>query len=284
MSDTSDNPIDEPQGVQESESDVELVDLLAESVEPDEDTAEDEYFDIDGEQLSKKEIKELKAKEASMQSDYTKKTMALAEDKKQFEQLKQRNEQLAQNREQALSQIGEGVQSVNQEIEQLNAIDWDVVREQYPEQFADLYAAASVKYSNLQREIGQRQHSRDMLLQQRDNEEIQQLVTDIPDLADPVKGPELARQMQAYCDEFGLAINNSRIGKLVSKAMSDADDAKKYRELVSRAKSKSRPNASNDAPAPPAPTKATTSSSAGLNDNLPMDEWLKRRNAQLQRR
>ena len=284
MSDTSDNPIDEPQGVQESESDVELVDLLAESVEPDEDTAEDEYFDIDGEQLSKKEIKELKAKEASMQSDYTKKTMALAEDKKQFEQLKQRNEQLAQNREQALSEIGEGVQSGNQEIEQLNAIDWDAVREQYPEQFADLYAAASVKYSNLQREIGQRQHSRDMLLQQRDNEEIQQLVTDIPDLADPVKGPELARQMQAYCDEFGLAINNSRIGKLVSKAMSDADDAKKYRELVSRAKSKSRPNASSDAPAPPAPTKATTSSSAGLNDNLPMDEWLKRRNAQLQRR
>ena len=284
MSDTSDNPIDEPQGVQESESDVELVDLLAESVEPNEDTAEDEYFDIDGEQLSKKEIKELKAKEASMQADYTKKTMALAEDKKQFEQLKQRNEQLAQNREQALSQIGESVQSGNQEIEQLNAIDWNAVREQYPEQFADLYAAASVKYSNLQREIGQRQHSRDMLLQQRDYEEIQQLVTDIPDLADPVKGPELARQMQAYCDEFGLAINNSRIGKLVSKAMSDADDAKKYRELVSRAKSKSRPNASSDAPAPPAPTKATTSSSAGLNDNLPMDEWLKRRNAQLQRR
>ena len=284
MSDTSDNPIDEPQGVQESESDVELVDLLAESVEPDEDAAEDEYFDIDGEQLSKKEIKELKAKEASMQSDYTKKTMALAEDKKQFEQLKQRNEQLAQNREQALSEIGESAQSVNQEIEQLNAIDWDVVREQYPEQFADLYAAASVKYSNLQREIGQRQQSRDMLLQQRDNEEIQQLVTDIPDLADPVKGPELARKMQAYCDEFGLAINNSRIGKLVSKAMSDAGDAKKYRELVSRAKSKSRPNASSDAPAPPAPTKANTSSSAGLNDNLPMDEWLKRRNAQVQRR
>lgn len=284
MSDTSDNPTLEPQGEPVEESDVELVDLL--EVEPDDEAAvdEEEYFDIDGEQLSKKEIKELKAREASMQSDYTKKTMALAEERKRFESEREYNKRLAQYREQALGQIDAGLLQINDEMKQLRDIDWSVVEQQYPDQYAELYAKASVKFNKLAEEADRREGVKQQQIQLRDSEEIQQLVRDVPELADPVKGFELAKKMQAYCDTYGIAVTDSKIGKLVATALNDADDAKKYRELVARSKSKSKPNASSEAPEPPKTVKSAASSSNALRDDLPVDEWLKRRNAQLKRR
>ena len=274
--------IDPTDGHQEQESEVELVDLLTESVEP-EDTAEDEFFDIDGEQLSKREIKELKEKKDSFQSDYTKKTMALAEERKAFESTKQETEQLAAYRREALSRIDQSVVALNDEIEQLEAINWDQVRAEMPDQFADLYAAASVKFAGLKQDIHKRETTSQQLQQQRDHEELMELAKAIPELKDPSKAREIAKAMSDYSRKYGFEITDSRSGKLVYEAMKDADDAKKYRDLVAKAKTKSRPNSESNAPEPVAQIKATAARSNGLSDDLPMDEWLKRREAELKR-
>lgn len=285
MSDNDENPVSDPQGNHDQESEVELVDLLNESVEPDEDAADDdEYFDIDGEQLSKREIKELREKRDSFQSDYTKKTMALAEERKAFESVQQETEQLANYRREALSRIDESVLAINDEIQELEAINWDQVRQEYPDQFADLWAAANVKFTNLNQDKQRREGTAAQLQQQRDHEELLHLTKAIPELKDPIKAREIAQAMTDFSRKHGVEITDSRTGKLVYEAMKDASDAQKYRDLVAKSKAKTRPNSESNAPEPAAQIKVRTAKSSGLADDLPMEEWVKRREAQLNRR
>jgi hypothetical protein len=287
MSDTEEtlnlDPVDA--GDQGEESEVELEVELLEGEETDVDGDDDEEIDIRGQKRKLKEVAEILAKADNLQRDYTKDKMALADERREIERVKQEAESLAVQRREVLSKIGDSIGVLNDELSELEAINWDAVRAEYPEQYAQLYAKASVKYAALQRERQAREMQRRELVAQRDSEEINQLVKAIPELATAETRTEYARKMQSYADQFGVSVTNSAVGKMVAKAMKDAEDAEKYRAAVAKAKSKTRPNAVSNAPEPPAPVRSSSgTSSSKLSDDLPIDEWLKRRNAQLKRR
>jgi hypothetical protein len=272
-------------GDQGEESEVELEVELPEGEEAEVDGGDDEEIDIRGQKRKLKEVAEILAKADNLQRDYTKDKMALADERREIERVKQEAESLAVQRREVLNKIGDSIGVLNDELSELEAINWDAVRAEYPEQFADLWAAANVKFASLNQEKQKREMQRRELVGQRDSEEINQLVKSIPELATAETRIEYAKKMQSYADQFGVSVTNSAIGKMVSKAMKDAEDAEKYRAAVAKAKAKARPNAVSNAPEPPAPVRSSSgTSSTKLSDDLSVDEWIKRRNAQLKRR
>lgn len=102
----------------DAETEGESTDEASESQEP-----EAEYlYEIDGEEVNLKDIREWKQGHLR-QADYTKKTQALSEDRKQFAEQKQQLDTSLQT----LSGIVEGLQ---QEIlGDLNKVNWDELRE-----------------------------------------------------------------------------------------------------------------------------------------------------------
>lgn len=282
MSDTEEIPMNEPEGQHESESDVDLVDLLEDddSAEP-EDDASDE-FELDGEKLSKKEVKELLAKraeieatKANMQKDYTQKTMALAEVRKNAEAL-------AEARESKLRDIGDFHAQATQELQEFNRIDWEKVAQTDPENFPAMYALAQSRAQQRQFQIQQAEQAAEELTNQRASEEWSELIREVPDLADPVKGAELDRNIHTVLKHFGISqVQDHKVAVLVAKMLPVLEKANKWDELQTKAKAKSRSNASSNAPEPAVSARAVTSSKQGLDDKLPMDEWLRRREAEL---
>jgi hypothetical protein len=287
MSDTNEtldaNPND---GDLQQESEVDLADLVDEegdSAEPENDASDE--FDLDGQKLSKKEVKELLAKksalaekEANMQKDYTQKTMALAEVRKNAEAL-------AMQREETLKNIGEFHAQAKQELEEFHRIDWEKVAQQDPENFPAMYALAQSRAQQRQYQVQQAEQAAMQLSDQRAQEEWAQLTQAIPELGDPVKGATISRDIETVLQHFGIThIPDHKVGVMVAKMLPLLEKAAKYDDLLKRKAEKTRSNASSNAPEPPVSTKAVSSSSNRLDDNLPIDEWVKRRNAQLKRR
>lgn len=287
MSDTNETLDMNPEaGDSYQESEVDLADLVDEegdSAETDDDASDE--FELDGEKLSKREVKELLAKrsalaekEANMQKDYTQKTMALAEVRKNAEAL-------AMQREETLKNIGEFHAQARQELEEFQRIDWEKVAQQDPENFPAMYALAQARAQQRQLQVQQAEQAAEQLSNQRAQEEWAQLTRAIPELNDPVKGTEIGRNIETVLHHFGIEhIPDHKIGVMVAKMLPLLEKAAKYDDLLKRKAEKTRSNASSNAPEPPVSTKAVTSSSNRLDDSLSTDEWLKRRNAQLKRR
>jgi hypothetical protein len=217
MSDTNETLDTNPEaGDSYQESEVDLADLVEEegdSAETDDDASDE--FELDGEKLSKKEVKELLAKraalaekEAKMQKDYTQKTKALAEDRKNAEAL-------AYQREETLKNIGEFHAQARQELDEFQRIDWERVAQQDPENFPAMYALAQARAQQRQLQVQQAEQAAEQLSNQRAQEEWAQLTRAIPELNDPVKGITALSRV-------GVSFTEDQ--KAMIKAMTDAGD------------------------------------------------------------
>ena len=240
-------PIDETESEPIEEEEVEVdeagdEDLEEEEYEPDTDNVEPEGEDVsdtysvtvNGEDVEVT-LDELQAG-YSRQSDYTKKTQEIADERKGLEQYQtQFNEQyqlLTQERQQyqqALSQLGN---HLSEGINRFSTVDWAKLKEEDPIAYVtkrDEFREEKERIqqvSNQQNQISQQQATE--VEQARRHSVIQEstrLKELIPEWSDPVKQPELAGRIKSYGSSQGYSdqeLNNlidSRSVNVLMKAM-----------------------------------------------------------------
>lgn len=290
MSDTEETPVENPDvsGDSQQESEVDLADLDDEDGVADGDAEideDDEEIEIRGQRRKAKEVAEILAKADNLQRDYTKSKMALAEQERQLQQRLEYTESLAKQRESEIERVSKIKEQASDELAEFQQIDWEKVVREDPQNGPAMFAIAQHRAQQRMLQIQQAEQATTQLMEQRAQEEWSELTRAIPELTDPVKGQEISRDIETVLQTFGIShIPDHKIGVMVAKMLPLIEDGAKYRDLLKRKAEKTRSNASSNAPEPPVSAKTVKSASNRLDDNLPMDEWLKRRNAQLKRR
>lgn len=162
------------------------------------------------------------------QADYTRKTQELAGERQklneEFANRQQEREVLAQNLTLALDVI-------QPELAELARTDWSALREQdayaYRER-RDAFELKQERYNSIvaqsQQLVQQQKQASEQQRQQRLAQEGEALKMKLPDIADPVKGPEVRAKMKLYAKEMGLSdaeaasITDHRVVIMMDKA------------------------------------------------------------------
>ena len=151
----------------------------------------------------------------SRQSDYTRKTQEVSEQRKEFDAMKQQMAQEYQQIQAERQQYTQALQSLMEGnmagIDKFANVDWEVLKETDPIEYVtrkEEFREAQEKVQNLQREqhMAQQRHSaqsqnahRQMLQQ-----ETTALVTALPDWGDSGKQPDIAKNIRSYAMENGF--------------------------------------------------------------------------------
>ena len=151
----------------------------------------------------------------SRQSDYTRKTQEVSEQRKEFDAMKQNMVQEYQQIQAERQQYAQALQSLMEGnmsgIDKFASVDWEVLKEADPIEYVtrkEEFREAQEKVQNLQREQhmaqqrhhAQSQHEHHQLLQR----EATALVTALPDWGDPSKQPAIAKNIRSYAMENGF--------------------------------------------------------------------------------
>ncbi len=240
-------PIDETEAQPEEDVEVEVdeaeeEDLEEEDYDPDTDNVEVEGDDVEdtysvmvnGENVDVS-LDELQAG-YSRQSDYTKKTQELSDERKGLEQYQtQFNEQyalLTQERQQYQQALGHLGNQLSEGINRFSTIDWARLKEEDP----IAYVTTRDEFREEKERIQQVASHQQQISKQQANEfeqarrhsvvlESTRLKTLIPEWNDPVKQPELAGKIKSYGSSQGYSdqeLNNlvdSRSVNVLMKAM-----------------------------------------------------------------
>ena len=150
----------------------------------------------------------------SRQSDYTKKTQELAEDRRSMDAAKAQYDselsQLQQERQQYVEALTHVIQNSMAGLEQYGDIDWATLKEEDPIQ----YITKRDEYREIQERTRENQH-RMQLAQQQQNAEMQEvqkrvlqeehgkLVAALPEWGEPESQKKLATEVRAYAIEQG---------------------------------------------------------------------------------
>ena len=151
----------------------------------------------------------------SRQSDYTRKTQEIANDRKEMESLQQQYNseiaQIQQERQQYMDALTNVMQGSMGELEKFANVDWNALRENDPIEYVttrEQYREAQEKIQGLQNE-----QARAAQIQQAQNNQAQhqmlqvekgKLVEALPDWGEPEKQKELATKLQSYAKEQGF--------------------------------------------------------------------------------
>ena len=151
----------------------------------------------------------------SRQSDYTRKTQEIANDRKEMESLQQQYNseiaQIQQERQQYMDALTNVMQGSMGELEKFANVDWNALRENDPIEYVttrEQYREAQEKIQGLQNE-----QARAAQIQQAQNNQAQhqmsqvekgKLVEALPDWGEPEKQKELATNLQSYAKEQGF--------------------------------------------------------------------------------
>jgi len=151
----------------------------------------------------------------SRQSDYTRKTQEVSEQRKEFDAMKQNMVQEYQQIQAERQQYAQALQSLMEGnmsgIDKFANVDWEVLKEADPIEYVtrkEEFREAQEKVQNLQREQhmaqqrhhAQSQHEHRQLLQQENTA----LVTALPDWGDSSKQPDIAKSIRSYAMENGF--------------------------------------------------------------------------------
>ena len=151
----------------------------------------------------------------SRQSDYTRKTQEVSEQRKEFDAMKQNMAQEYQQIQAERQQYTQALQSLMEGsmagIDQFANVDWEVLKETDPIEYVtrkEEFREAQEKVQNLQREQhmaqqrhhAQSQHEHRQMLQQ----ETTALVTALPEWGDSSKQPDIAKNIRSYATENGF--------------------------------------------------------------------------------
>jgi hypothetical protein len=160
----------------------------------------------------------------SRQSDYTKKTQELAEERRSMDAAKVQYDselsQLQQERQQYVEALTHVIQSSMAGLEQYGDVDWATLKEEDPIQ----YITKRDEYREIQERTRENQH-RMQLAQQQQNAEMQEvqkrvlqeehgkLVAALPEWGEPASQKKLATEVRSYAIEQGYS--PEEIGGLV---------------------------------------------------------------------
>ncbi len=176
----------------------------------------------------------------SRQSDYTKKTQAISEERKQMQELaqayQQEVQQIQQTRQQYIQQIGQYVHQGLQGLQQFGQINWSQLKEEDPLEYVtkrDEFREEQQRVKNMQQ---QQQYAAQQQAQQgqqvhAENLEREQyrLMEAVPEWADEKKRPEMAGQIREYAksvgfsaDEVDAVVDHRAVQVLLKAAKYDA--------------------------------------------------------------
>jgi len=151
----------------------------------------------------------------SRQSDYTRKTQEVSEQRKEFDAMKQQMAQEYQQIQAERQQYTESLQSLMEGnmsgIDKFANVDWEVLKETDPIEYVtrkEEFREAQERVQNLQKEqhmAQQRHHAQSQgeyrqMLQQ----ETESLVKAIPDWGDSSKQPDMSKKIRSYAMENGF--------------------------------------------------------------------------------
>jgi hypothetical protein len=151
----------------------------------------------------------------SRQSDYTRKTQEVSEQRKEFDAMKQNMAQEYQQIQAERQQYTQALQSLMEGsmagIDKFANVDWEVLKETDPIEYVtrkEEFREAQEKVQNLQREqhMAQQRHSAQSQNEHRQmlQQETTALVTALPDWGDPSKQPDISKNIRSYAMENGF--------------------------------------------------------------------------------
>jgi len=173
------------------------------------DNVEQDIFLIDGEEVSASDLEGWK-KDGLREADYTRKTQALAEEKKQWEADRAEQEAVkVAEWEAKMSLFADAAVNELQAFEQTN---WEQLEQDDPIEY-------STQWTNYQRSLAKAQAVEKQIIEKQlaDNEvnqaaqatyvseQVELAKQAIPELSDPVKGPQLISDMSSYMVESGFS-------------------------------------------------------------------------------
>ena len=236
---------------------------------------EDESEEVDYE--GKKYLLPKELKEALLrQSDYTRKTQEVAEARKSFEAQQQQFQQHLQLQQQTLQDHAH-LMTIEQQLEQFNALDWNAVIENDPVQAMKLQQ----QFNTLQNMRGQvatriQQVQQEQLVRQQ-AELAKQIQSGQEALAREIKGwsPELAKSLSAYGTNIGFS-ENDMASVIDPRQVKVLHKAYLYDQLI--AKQAKKPASE---PVKPATTVRANSAPAKDPEKMTTEEWVRWRNKQV---
>lgn len=158
-----------------------------------EDDGEESYFDIDGEEITLSQIKEWKDS-GLRQSDYTRKTQDLADQRKSYEAKAERADALIQN-------LGDRIDELDAIIKGEEAeINWDELAEDDPSEYLRKQRAIKAK----QKALSEAKAQQKAKLNDRATEESQLLVNAMPSWKDSKVQDADVTQLQKYMADKGI--------------------------------------------------------------------------------
>lgn len=275
---------EEQQGDQTEQGEVELDDDGNPLEGPDDeegDEADDGSDDLEDVEIGGKTYKV--PKDAALrQADYTRKTMELAEQRKAVQAMLERVQTVSREETNALAQVA----VIDSQLAQYENIDWAAWQAQNPNdalahriQFMELQQARAAavdgytKAQNEARSIAQRETARRL------EEGSKVLAEKIPEW-----GPDKARALRDFAiNDYGFNAEDidSLDNPLAILVLHDAMEARASRKHAATAKKIEKQQAVK-----PARTVKGGGAVAktGLDDRLPADEWVRRRNEQIAKR
>jgi hypothetical protein len=152
----------------------------------------------------------------SRQSDYTRKTQEVANDRKEMESLQHQYnsevQQIQQERQQYAQALTNIIENQSGELERYSNIDWNALREndpieyvttreQYREAQERVQATSQERAKAYQSHQAQEQRAQQQMLQV----ERGKLIEAIPDWSDPEKQKELSSNLQSYAKDQGFS-------------------------------------------------------------------------------
>jgi hypothetical protein len=224
----------------EEEEEEEASEEEDESESADEEDEEELYaVTVDGEEVGVN-LDEL-MRGYSRQSDYTKKTQQIAEDRREIESLQEKyNSEIAQiqaERNQYVEMLGNIVQQSSGELEKFTGIDWQTLKDNDPIEYVtkrEEYREAQEKiqsFRNQQAQVHQAQQSemrkaRESLIK----EEQGKLASVMPEMANEETRPVRVKELQTYA--LGQGFTQEELDGLIDhRSVIVLDKARKYDEM-----------------------------------------------------
>lgn len=275
-----DENIEQPDELESITDEIEIVDDI-DSDEADLETdsgVDDELDEVDYEGKQYKVPKELK--DALLrQADYTRKTQEVAQQRQAVEQQRQQAEQAIQLVSQFQKEYAE-LSAIDSQLDKLSKLDWNAAINENPVEamklqarFNELRMAKDTLTSNISNIQQTVQQQRQAELARAVAEGEATLQRDIPNW-----GVETKQAIAAAAKSFGFTdadlqgIADPRIIKVLHAAMMHEQGKQKLQ----------KPTPSK--PLEPTKTvKSTKPAPKGVADDLPIDEWMKRREAELRK-
>jgi hypothetical protein len=209
--------------------------------EPADEEAEEELYavTVDGEEVGVN-LEEL-MKGYSRQSDYTKKTQQVAEDRREIESLQEKyNSEIAQiqaERNQYVQMLGNIVQQSSGELEKFTNVDWQSLKENDPIEYVtkrEEFREAQEKIQGIQQQQAQAQRAqqaemsraRATMLQ----EERGKLIEALPEMGSDEARPGKVKELQTYA--LGQGFTQEELDGLIDhRSVIVLEKARKYDEM-----------------------------------------------------